>query len=230
MSTAGVWQPASGHLTPEKKISLLRRVGGQTQRLAADCRNLPRYCLKYSVAVLAMFGVLQVWQAGGDGSIPTFRCLRPATNLDPLRTSHPECVFSQTADSTRWQALGPVMAILEEVNPEVARWVRDTRQNGKLTFTNRVKICAGPTGQLARYDALRRELTISSGLFAQNDGTIAAVLCHEYRHSRQRFPKTMVYALSFLRLQGGDPAIIENDALLYEQEANLAIFGRYQEP
>ena len=30
-------------------------------------------------------------------------------------------------------------------------------------------------------------------------------------------------------MHGGDPAIVENDALLYEQEANLAIFGRYQE-
>ena len=40
----------------------------------------------------------------------------------------------------------------------------------------------------------------------------------------------MVYALSFLLSPGGDPAIIENDALLYEQEANLAIFGKYQDP
>jgi hypothetical protein len=82
---------------------------------------------------------------------------------------------------------------------------------------------------LGEYDALRGELTVFSGLFAENDGTIAAVLCHEYRHSRQRFPKTLVYALSFLLRENGDPAIIENDALLYEQEANLAIFGRYQE-
>ena len=123
----------------------------------------------------------------------------------------------------------PALAILAEVNPEVAAWVRQTHQDGKLHFTNRAKRCASPTGQLAKYDALRGELTVFGGLFAQNDGTIAAVLCHEYRHSRQRFPKTMVYALSFLWMDGGDPAIIENDALLYEQEANLAIFGQYQE-
>ena len=42
------------------------------------------------------------------------------------------------------------------------------------------------------------------------------------------FPKTMVLnprCLSCCR-QGGDPAIVENDAMLYEQEANLAIFGK----
>jgi hypothetical protein len=210
-------------------VSLLRRLGAPTRHIAADSRNIPHYCLKYGVAVLAMFGVLQLWQAGGDGPIPTFRGLHPATKLDPLRTSHPRCASGESADSTRWRALGPAMAILAEVNPEVARWVQATHQNGNLSFTDRERPCANATGQLAKYDALRGELTVFGGLFAQNDGIIAAILCHEYRHSRQRFPKTMVYTLSFLWMDGGDPAIIENDALLYEQEANLAIFGQYQE-
>lgn len=228
MSAAGAWQPVSGPVTPGA-VSLLRRVGAQTRRISADCRNVPHYCLKYCVAVLAMFGLLQVWQAGGDGPLPTFHCLRPATKLDPFRTSHPQCVFAETAESTRWQALAPALAILSEVNLEAAAWVQQTRQDGKLSFANRAKTSVSSTGELAKYDALRGELTVFGGLFAQNDGTLAAVLCHEYRHSRQRFPKTLVYAMSFLRIHGGDPAIIENDALLYEQEANLAIFGQYQE-
>jgi len=228
MSTAGSWQPAVQRVLPGE-VSLLRRVGVQTRRVAVDCRNVPRYCLKYCVAVLAMFGLLQVWQAGGDGPIPAFHGLRPAAKLDPFRTSHPQCVFSQTTDQARWQGLTPALAILSEVNPEVAAWVRQTHQDGKLHFSRRAKGGANPFGQLAKYDAIRGELTVTSGLFAENDGTIAAVLCHEYRHSRQRIPKTMVYALSFLWRAGGDSAIIENDALLYEQEANLAIFGQYQE-
>ena len=228
MSAAGVWQPAPGQAQP-REISLLRRLGTQTRRIAADGKHVPRYCFKYGVAVLAMFGLLQLWQASGDGEIPTFRVLHSSSGLDPFRNSHPHCVFADTIDSTRWQALTPALAILAEVNPEVSRWVHQTRQSSKLIFTNRAKISEGSSSQLAEYDALGRELTISRGLFAENDGAIAAVLCHEYRHSRQRFPKTMVYALSFLLSHGGDPAIVENDALLYEQEANLAIFGRYQE-
>lgn len=228
MSTAGAWQPAVGRVAPSD-VSLLDRVGARTRHVAADCRNVPRYCMKYCVAVLAMFGLLQVWQASGDGPMPTFRCLHPAKKLDPFYTSHPQCMYAETSDSARWQAFGPALAILDEVNPEVAAWVRRTHRDGKLHFARRARARGSAIAQLGEYDALRGELTVFSGLFAQNDGTIAAVLCHEYRHSRQRFPKTLVYALSFLLRENGDPAIIENDALLYEQEANLAIFGRYQE-
>lgn len=61
---------------------------------------------------------------------------------------------------------------------------------------------------------------------ATGDGPVPAILCHEHRHSRQRFVKTLSYAFSFLFVQHGDSSIVENDALLYEQEACAAIFGR----
>jgi hypothetical protein len=160
--------------------------------------------------------------------MPGFDDLQPKTQLDPLRVSHPRLVFPETSDSARREGLEPALEVLDEVNPTVAEWVRQMLRERDVIFTDRVKICDGPSGHLAKYDVFRRELTISRGLFAENDGTIAAVLCHEYRHARQRFPKTMVYALSFLLTKDGDAAIIENDALLYEQEANLAIFGKYQ--
>lgn len=228
MSTAGAWHPAAGRVLPAD-VTLLHRVAVQAQCAVADCRNVPRYCLKYCVLVLAMFGLLQLWLATGDGPLPAFHSLRPAANVDPLRTSHPQCVFARTDEAARWQALGPALAILGQVNPEVAAWVRRSHEDGKLQFANRATRGPTPVGQLAKYDALRGHLTITSGLFAENDGTIAAVLCHEFRHARQRMPKTMLYALSFLWIEGGDPAIVENDALLYEQDASLAIFGQYQE-
>jgi hypothetical protein len=226
MSTARTWQPAIGHARPD--ASLLDRLAAQTRGMVADCRNLPRYLAKYCAVILAALGLLQIWQAGGDGPMPTFRTLHPIKNLDPFRTSHPRCIFADTSNAARWQALAPALEILDEVNPDVADWVRRTQQAGKLHFHKRARSKSCSTGQLGEYDALGGRLTIFSGLFAENDGTIAAVLCHEYRHSRQRLPKTLVYALSFLLQEDGDPAIIENDALLYEQEAHLAIFGHYQ--
>lgn len=228
MSAAGTWQPTAKRVVPEE-VSFLRRLGAHVHGVTADCRNVPRYCLKYGVVVLAMFGLLQLWQASGDGPLPAYRCLSPAAGLDPLRTSHPQCVLAARDDAARWRALTPALAILSEVNPDVAAWVRQTRRDGKLHFARGVKGGPHPVSQLAQYDALRGRLTIASGLFAENDGTIAAVLCHEYRHARQRMPKTIVYALSFLWSDSGDPALIENDALLYEQEANLAIFGAYRD-
>ena len=62
-------------------------------------------------------------------------------------------------------------------------------------------------------------------LFCENDGTVAVTLCHEYRHSRQNLGKLCQYVLSFLFVRGGNLSIIENDAVVYEQEAYEAIFG-----
>ncbi len=199
-------------------------------RLVEDSRNAPRYCLKYGVVVLALFGLTQVWQAGGDGPISAFQPLDPTAHVDPLHLSAPGCMFTGTDPQTRRAALAPALAILDQVHPDVASWVRDTERRGKVLFADGLRIGSDGSNHLAEYDVLLRTLTIGRGVFAENDGVIATVLCHEYRHSRQRFPKTIVYALSFVVHRHGDPAIIENDARLFEQEAQLAVFGKYQEP
>lgn len=199
-------------------------------QLVDDSRNAPRYCLKYGVVVLALFGLTQVWQAGGDGPIPVFRVLSPLADLDPLHVSAPACIFAGTDAGTRRVALARALAILDEVHPDVAGWYRDTDRRGKLLFTDSWKMGRDGPNCLARYDAFRGVLTIGAGIFSENDGAIATILCHEYRHARQRIPKTIVYALSFVWTRQGDPAIIENDALLFEKDAQLAIFGKCQEP
>ena len=63
-------------------------------------------------------------------------------------------------------------------------------------------------------------------LLEENDGEIAAILCHEYRHSRQNAAKLVRCVLSFVLTADGDPSILENDAELYEHEARQAIFRR----
>ena len=72
----------------------------KTRRIAADGKHVPRYCFKYGVPLfLAMFGLLQLWQASGDGEIPTFHVLHLSSGLDLFRNSHPHCVFADTIDS-----------------------------------------------------------------------------------------------------------------------------------
>ncbi|MCY2995033.1 MAG: hypothetical protein NTY19_45300 [Planctomycetota bacterium] len=159
-----------------------------------------------------------------------FRTLSSAAPLAPHRVSASRCMFARTAAGARRTALAPALAILEEVSPDVALWVRDTDRRGKLQFVDSWKMPSDGSGCLARYDTFRGILTISPGTFAESDGRIATILCHEYRHARQRFSKTIVHVLSYLWQRGGDPAIVENDALLFEQEANLAVFGHYLDP
>lgn len=199
-------------------------------RLVEDGRLLARYCLKYCVLVLAAFGLTQLRLAVGDGPLAPFHNLPPECRLGPQCVSASSCVLPDTTPQARWEALAPALAILDEVHPDTAQWVRDTERRGKLLFANRWTMGGGRFGCLARYDAFDGRLTICPGLFAESDGRIATILCHEYRHSRQQFSKTLLYALSFVLIRGGDPAIVENDAKLFEQEAQLAVFGSYQEP
>jgi hypothetical protein len=229
MSLSETWQTTLPGLNRRTPTASLAGRGSWFRRLAEDTRNLPRYSLKYGVVVLALFGAVQVWQAVGDGPLELFRPLDSAAGLDPLRVSAARCVLAQTGDESRRAALEPALAILDEVHPDAADWVRDRDRRGKLCFTNSLRIGQEQAQHLAKYDAFTHRLTIGRGLFAENDGTIATILCHEYRHARQRLPKTIVYALSFLWARRGDSTLVENDALLFEKEAQEAVFGRLQE-
>jgi hypothetical protein len=174
--------------------------------------------------VLAIFGLLSLWETRGDGNIPEFA---PLTSRDknPRHCSSPQCVLARTSDAERWRGLAPALAIVEEVNPHAAAWVRERHARGALVFSNQDVRAGSVHASLARYDHFRRRLIVQRGLFAQEDGEVAAVLCHEYRHSRQNAAKVVKCALSFAVAASGDRSILENDAVLYEQAARLAIFG-----
>lgn len=210
----------------------LRRTAASPTVLGAilrDTVNVPRYVLKNGILVLALLGLLQLWAVEGDGPMPAFNTFLPSVDLDPHRVSSPQCVFKATGDRARWSGLSPALAILAQANPEVARWAESLHAEGRLVFTDHPAGGGEMTCSLAKFDHLSRKLRINPGLYAEPDGSIAAILCHEYRHSRQGFPKVFGYALSFVLRKGGDPSIVENDAVLYEQQARCVIFGQSDE-
>jgi hypothetical protein len=129
-------------------------------------------------------------------------------------------------DDTRWRGLASVLAILDQVNPDVASWVRQRHEAGAVVFSD--EYCRGRDkhGSLAKYDHFGRRLIVQRALFEESDGELAAILCHEFRHSRQNTAKLVKCALSFVVTADGDRSILENDALVYEHEARWAIFGR----
>ena len=178
---------------------------------------------------LAILGAIQLWAARGDGPIPSFTMLSATPELAPHRVSSGDCMFKGKSDTERWEGLAPALAILRHTNAEVAEWVEGMRAEDRLVFTSGAKIARERMNYLAKFDLFERELRISPGLYAEPDGSVAAILAHEYRHSRQGFPKILSYALSHIFLEGGDPSIVENDAVIYEQEARRAIFGETNE-
>jgi len=220
---AGAGFPPLNGIEAARGRRILRLSDQVLHRLGADLRSVPRYLIRYTILVLALCGLLNLWESQGDGRIPG---LCPLRTLDPHRVSSLPCAAGGTSDDRRWQGLSAALAILDQVNPEVASWVRQRRQSAALVFSD--EYCRGPDkqGSLAKYDHFRRTLIVQRALFEENDGEIAAILCHEYRHSRQNSAKLVKCALSFVVTADGDRSILENDALLYEHEARLAIFGR----
>ena len=219
--------PGAAHLGfrfGRRAASLAWRGAATSSAAWSSLRAIPGYALRHLVVLFALLGTVSLWDAWGDGTLPGFSSLIVA-DKDPHRVSSPQCIMAQTGDEERWLALAPALAILDEVNPEVAEWVRDRHARGKLIFSNGYVRPDDNRSSLARYDHFRGRLTIQRGLFAEKDGQIAAILCHEYRHSRQNLAKLLRCALSFVLRADGDRSILENDAELYEHEAEIAIFG-----
>lgn len=230
MSSAAICDTTLPRCTESREEQSRSFSSARLSRHLADARNVPRYVVRYGTVALAILGTIQLWAARGDGPIPTFAALPPAVELDPHRVSSGECLLKTKSDAERWQGLAPALTLLRHSNPEVADWANRLREQGKLVFTAPGANKDDRLGYLAKFDLFQRELRICPALFAEPDGSVAAILSHEYRHSRQGFPKVFSYALSFVFLKGGDPSIIENDAVIYEQEARRAIFGESNEP
>jgi hypothetical protein len=204
-----------------------KAASSRLKMLSADVRNTPRYLVRYSILVLAIFGGLSIWDAHGDGRIPIFVSLLPGCGINPAHIPGAPCSERGTSAAVRWQGLSSSLKILDEVNPEIAKWVRQRQDAGAVVFSDADLISNDQCAALAKYDSLSGKLTIQRGLFAQRDGNIAAIFAHEYRHSRQSYPKIVRYALSFMFAKGGDSSIVENDAEIYERQAKNAIYGEY---
>jgi len=199
-----------------------RRLKSQGRAVAADLRNVPRYAARTLTGLVVAFGLLNLWDSRGDGPMPA---MNPLEKLDPYRISSAGCVAAGTGAEARWRGLAPALAILDRVSPPVAAWVRGKHAAGALVFHDDYRNSGELTAALAKYDMFRGRLVVNRQLFCESDGAIAVVLCHEYRHSRQNCGKIGKYLLSFLFVEEGDPSIIENDALVFEQEARAAIFA-----
>ena len=200
----------------------LRRARPDCPRGSAEHSAL---CATYAGRCPGSVGLLSLWEARGDGKLPSMSPLAPSAGLDPYAFSSAGCVAEQTTAAVRWKGLAPALAILDRVNPAVAGWVREKHAHNALLFRDDYRAKgeqASRPGQVRHVpESSRRE----PRTVLRNDGTIAVTLCHEYRHSRQNLGKVCQYALSCLFAQDGDLSIIENDAVIYEQEAQTAIFG-----
>jgi hypothetical protein len=130
--------------------------------------------------------------------------------------------FGAPSDEQHWTNLQPALAIVDEVSPEIGQWVRQQRDSGKLSFSIPDRTLEEA---LAAYDPLNKSLHIAPAFWQLRIGDQAAVLVHEFRHSRQNMPKSV--AIRLTQLITGDilhyPSQIEDEAYDYQLDFYRAI-------
>lgn len=185
-------------------------------------RFIVRCSWKAVFIYILAFGLFFIAESACEKSIPKFHSY--IGNRDPKMVSNSHLVSNGKID--RWEGLQPALEILDSVNPDVKNWVIECRNSEKLVFVESFDKTTAVNAHfhICKYDLFERKLIIYKGIFAENDGTIAALLCHEYRHSRQSFFKILRYAFSFCFYKDGNDDIVENDAELYERNAYNIIF------
>lgn len=171
-----------------------------------------------------ILGCFYITESVAERNIPEMQ--QYTLNYNPEIISHSKLAASKS-DKERWEALEIPLKILEDVNPTAHKWILDLYKKKKIQFTSR-EAEYNPKehihSYLCKYDWINGKLMISNTVWAENDGTIAVLLCHEYRHSIQSYFKRFRYVISFVFFKEGNDAVIENDAYLYEREAYMNIF------
>jgi hypothetical protein len=131
--------------------------------------------------------------------------------------------FSSLTVEEVWEGLKPAIHIVREVNPQAADWLDATKSAGKVRLLHE-EHDACSCSSMAKFDFYNRNLYIGPAIFSDEDGLKAAILIHEYRHSLQNHGKVFRYVMSCF-MGCGQSDIVENDAMLYEAQAVMAVYG-----
>lgn len=172
------------------------------------------------LVVVFMFGVGSLYDSAiADGKIPEMvelGRLNPVRYIARFNTT--QYLSTTSTDEECWEALQPTLKVLNEMAPHVESWIVDMHQRKKIKFDH------STFGFCATFDLVSRELVIYDSMFKEQDGVKAAIICHEWRHSKQNIYKFFKYVFSII-IKKPKEEIIENDAYLYEKQALISIYG-----
>lgn len=182
--------------------------------------------------------------AVGDGVMPRLNELGSVQELKTLALANSTAHFITVSDANApgaepdaepdaeqgWQALARSRELLSALSPEMGLWLHQLRRNYHIEYAQGGALGAiysqtAETATLAAYDKLSGKLMIHPGFWGLNDGEKAAVLAHEYRHSRQNWPKKISVQLAQL-VAGGQlryQSQLEAEAFDYERQARSAL-------
>jgi hypothetical protein len=182
----------------------------------------------FLVVCISGFGLVGYDVTFGDGEIPDFYNKGKSENklvrlAKHNSTAHLSGKFYTLTPEQIWEGLRPSVHIVREINPQAADWLEETHRVGKVRILHEEE-AAYNCGSLAKFDFFNHNLYVGPSILADEDGLKAVVLIHEYRHSLQNRGKIFRYIMSYF-IGPGQPDIVENDAMLYEAQAVIAIYG-----
>jgi hypothetical protein len=176
--------------------------------------SIRKICLAFIIIPLCVIGTCSVLdKIIGDGFLPAFT---------PSKYTEQKAI-TQLKNGQDYQAsLQTVFRILRTVNPPIAYWLK--RQTVQYQFVFPID-----HPQYKETKALHipfiNMLLLGPGFWKETDLDKAAIIVHEYRHSRQNFAKTIGERTSqFLSGQ----AFLNPDATRLEDEAYLYQAAFYQ--
>lgn len=143
----------------------------------------------------------------------------PQVNSLPVGSYEKTIIFDHAdLEKEYWENIQRPLYILDKVCPEASQWVRDCKEKNMIVFKKENDGC------YAKFDFLNKNLVINNSLFDQNNGTIASILAHEFRHSRQNFSIYFKSIIAHVILREPKYSIVEDDAEFFEAKVTLAIF------
>lgn len=177
--------------------------------------------------LLAVIGLCRLVDAAlGPDVVPGFR---------PVDTGRARTLILMSGNLTRgfgaradeldgdlyWEGLQGTVRLLELANPDVARWLLERHDRKRIVYNFRIPMDhPAYAGTLAFQSPVVPYLLLAPGFWEESDLDKAAVLVHEYRHSRQNFAKTMAergwQLLTLKVLYAPDDNRLEDEAYLYQ--------------
>lgn len=168
--------------------------------------------------IIGILGLCEVYDICVPEVVPEVNSLPPTSTEARFARQNSTSQVGIKDSNLLWSDLRKPLYILDRVCPEASQWVRDRYYHGKLVWP------VNHDGYIAKFNYGTKQLFIYPLFFDENDGKKAAILAHEFRHSRQNITKLIRRAFAYAMLKQTQDWVVENDAYYFQQQVELAIF------
>lgn len=211
-------RPVSAGALSQRRLTVLFRVFSVLKRLILTLLILLGACTLYDQAI-------------GDGRLPRLNDLSDISQFTAqARENTTLSKLENPVAQPDWKNLAASRELLTAVSPEIAAWLYALHEQNRIIYDSPHHLSAfygkaPETPVLAAYEKLGGKLYLGDDFWVLNDGEKAAILAHEYRHSRQSWPKVLSHRLAQL-IGGGQlhyQSSLEAEAFAYERQVRSAL-------